>query len=480
MEKRTLFGYLMELGWITEEEAAEAAGVTSETIKEWKACNGTPTGTEALSEIIFAGADRKKLSEILEQILPGSSEFDIPAQRETLSKALWTEWRERKVKNEKQDERANVPIRIYLPQMNEKIPSAVKAFWQEVEKLEKPCSIYIGDWGVFAFDDMESQLFRYNADMMMESVRRGFTIYILSPEESGYPEGRIILRRLPLYLNDRIRYYRLPSETVLPEFESWMTIGMRSVLLVRMLPGEAPVSTLINEPTLANYYCSRMELFMAEARPVNQHTGSDELVQIYTRMKADVHPLMNVYFFEAAPSFLHMPPRLLREVMEANGACESQIEECQRISMLRASVRSICRCTRIYNGDRILSLLGEEKYIDPVLSGVLGRQAYITCDQLKKQLGFFLSEMEHTGYTMYLPSFEMDLRLSQCSASIVVQEDSMAAVMETTSRGRNFYTTDLSAVGGLSQYMEQLCRMIPPVKKSGVFTKRLLRRYIQL
>ncbi|MGN0631614.1 MAG: hypothetical protein ACI4JN_09830, partial [Ruminococcus sp.] len=82
--------------------------------------------------------------------------------------------------------------------------------------------------------------------------------------------------------------------------------------------------------------------------------------------------------------------------------------------------------------------------------------------------------------TMYLPSFEMDLRLSQCGISIAVQEDSMTAVMDLTNRSRNFYSTDLSCTGGFSLYLEQLCRMIPPVKRSGSWTRRLIKRYIEL
>lgn len=480
MEKRTLFGYLLELGWITEEESAEAAGVSIETIEDWKTGKGLPAKQDRLAELLLAGADRKELENIMERILPVSGEASPAVQREALSRALGMEWTEPAVGREKHKDRAGVPIKIYLPQGNERIPSAVKAFWQTVQEMEKPCDICIADWGIFALDAMEQQLFQYTADKLMQAVKRGFCIHILTPEVNEYPEGRIILRRLPLYLNERVTYYRMPESALLPNFESFMTIGLKAVLLVRMLPGEAPVTTLMQEPALAHYYYSWMQLLMAESRPVNQHIGGNDPAQIYTRMKADVHPLMNVYFLETVPSFLHMPPGLLREVMEANGAEESQTAECLRVSMLRASIRSICRCIRIYNGDQILRLLGEERCTDPVLSGILGRPAYITSEQLKKQLRFFLSETEHTGYTMYLPSFEMDLRLTQCGVSIAVQEDSMAAVMDLTNRGRNFYTTDLSAVGGLAHYMEQLCRMIPPVKKSGSWTKRLLRRYIQL
>lgn len=479
MEKRTLFGYLLELGWSTEEEIAAAAGVSLETIEDWKKGRGVLVRKESLAELLLAGADRKELAAILESLLPGGYGSEPAIQREALARALGMEWNEKKP-DDKQKEKQPVPIKIYLPQGNERIPAALKAFWQTVLSMDKPASVYIADWGSLAFDAMDQQLFQYTADQLMQAVKRGFSIHILTPEVSEYPDGRMILRRLPLYLNERITYYRLPCNAVLPAFESFMTIGMKTVLLVRMLPGEAPVTTLMHEPSLAYYYYSWMQLLMAEARPVNQHICGNEISQIYTRMKADVHPLMNVYFLESVPSFLHMPPGLLREVMEANGADETQTEECLRVSMLRASVRSICRCVRIYNGDQILRLLEEEKYTDPVLSGILGRQAYITSEQLRKQLGFFLSETEHTGYTMYLPSFEMDLRLSQCGVSIAVQEDSMASVMDLTSRRRNFYTTDLSAVGGLAQYMEQLCRMIPPLKKSGSFTKRLLRRYIQL
>ena len=259
-----------------------------------------------------------------------------------------------------------------------------------------------------------------------------------------------------------------------------MSLGIRAVLLTRMLPGEAPVTTLIQETTLAQYYSSWIQLLLVQTRPLNQHIGESDIVQIFTRMKSDVHPMLTVYYLESAPSFLHMPPQLLREVMTANGADEVQISECLRISMLRASVRSICKCAQIYNGDQILYLLQQEQYTDPVLSGILGKPAYITSDQLRKQLRFFLSETDHTNYQMFLPSFETDLRLSQCGASMAVQEDSFASVMDLTNRNRNFYSTDISCTGGFAQYMEQLHRMIPPVKRSGNWTKRLLKRYISL
>lgn len=492
MQKKTLFGYMTDRDIITPEDAAKAADVTIREAEEWQYFGGITSMTEdecrKLSEYIFENCSESDLDAILEIISPHSDRLTQEDRREVLCKALPMEWneddsgkKEDKEKNEScKKERASVPIRIYLPQCNERIPSAIKAFWETVHDTEVPCDIYIADWGMYALDDMEYGVFQYCAEEMLHAVKRGFSIQIITPEKSEYPESREILRRLPLYLNEKITFYRLPSGVSLPSNESWFTLGMKSVLLIRVLPSEAPVTTLIQEPTLAQFYYSWMQLLVAETRPVNHHMSDRDTVSIFTRMKSDVHPMMTVFFLESVPSCLHMPPQLQREVMKANNAEENEITECQRISMLRASIRSICKCTQVYNGDRILNLLHEEKYKDPILSGMLGRPAYITSDQLKKQLRFFLSETEHTNYTMYLPSFETDLRLSQCGISLAVQEDSMTAVMDLTNRSRNFYSTDISCTGGFALYMEQLCRMIPPVKRSGSWTRRLLKRYIEL
>ena len=483
MQKRTLFGYITEKAVITVQEAAKAADVSVRTAEEWQYTDGlsvmSDSETRKIAELVVEKCSRKELGIILERISPGSNKLQSADQTEILCKALGMEWNE-DTEEVRKKEKNSVPIRIYLPQCNERIPSAIKAFWETVRAAEVPCDIYIADWGIYALDDMEQVVFQYCAEEMISAVKRGFSIQVLTPETSEYPEGRELLRRLPLYLNERITFYRLPAGTNLPANESWFTLGMKSVLLIRVLPSEAPVTTLIQEPTLAQFYYSWMQLLIAETRPVNHHMGENDTVNIFTRMKSDVHPMMTVFFLESSPSSLHMPPQLQREVMKANNAEESEIAEFQRISMLRASIRSICKCTQIYNGDRILDLLQEEKYKDPVLSGMLGRPAYITSDQLKKQLRFFLSETEHTNYTMYLPSFEMDLRLSQCGISIAVQEDSMTAVLDLTNRSRNFYSTDLSCTGGFSLYLEQLCRMIPPVKRSGSWTRRLIKRYIDL
>lgn len=484
MQKKTLFGYLMEKGFITAEDAAKTAGVSLETAEEWQWADGfssfTNEESKKLSELIFEKSDKTELGKILDRISPGSSELQTAMQTEILCKTLRMEWNENSINIQKKPKQTAVPIRIYLPQCNERIPSSLKAFWETVEEMEVPCDIYITDWGMYALDDMEQAVFQYCAEEMLSAVKRGFTVHILTPEKSDYPEGRTVLRKLPLYLNEKITYYRLPADTRLPANESWFTLGMKTVLLIRVLPSEAPVATIIQESTLAQFYYSWTQLLLAETRPINHHMDDSDMIQIFTRMKSDVHPLMTVYFLESAPSFLHMPPQLQRDVMKANGADESEISECQRISMLRASIRSICKCTQIYNGDRILHLLQQEKYQDAMLSGVLGRPAYITSEQLRKQLRFFLSETEHTNYTMYLPSFEMDLRLSQCGISIAVQEDSMTSVMDLTNRCRNFYSTDLSCTGGFSMYMEQLAKMVPPVKRSGNWTRRLLKRCIEL
>lgn len=484
MQKKTLFGYLMERRWMTAEEVSSAIGVQPKTIEEW--CTGKGAvkaeaeAMQKLMNLLFEKADRSDLSAVLERISPGSTRLDTDAQREVLGKALGMEWKSDTMLTSAKNETANVPIRIYLPQCNEKIPAAVKAFWDVVERTDIPTEIHIADWGCFALDEMEQTVFQYMAEQMMRAVKRGFTLYILTPETEEYPDPHILLRRLPLYLNPKITYYRIPRGAEYPANESWMTLGIRAVLLTRILPGEAPITTLIQEPTLAQYYSNWMQMLLVQTRPLNQHIGETDVMHMYSRMKADVHPLMTVYFLESAPSFLHMPPQLLREVMTENGAEETQITECLRMSMLRASMRSICKCAQIYNGDQILHLLQQEKYTDPMLSGILKKPAYITAEQLKKQLHFFLSEVEHTNYQMFLPSFEMDLRLSQCGVSMAVQEDSMAAVMDLTQRTRNFYSTDLSCIGGFAQYMEQLHRMIPPVKRSGNWTRRLLKRYIQL
>lgn len=486
MQKKTLFGYLAEKGFITAETAAEALEVPLETAEQWQWTDGLSSFTndesKKLSEIIFENGDRSELGTILERISPGSRKLQSSDQIEILCKALRMEWSENSINtvNVQKKEKQAVPIRIYLPQCNERIPAAVKAFWETVADTDVPCDIYITDWGMYSFDNIEQALFQYCAEEMFSAVKRGFTVHIITTEKSEYPEVRAILRQLPLYLNERITYYRLPSDTTLPATESWMSLGMKTTLLVRLLPSEAPVATLIQEPTLGQFYYNWTQILLAETRPINHHMENSDIVQLFTRMKSDVHPLMTVYFLESAPSCLHMPPQLQREVMKANDANESEIGHCQRISMLRTSIRSICKCTQIYNGDRILHLLQQEKYQDAVLSGILGRPAYITSEQLKKQLRFFLSETEHTNYTMYLPSFEMDLRLSQCGVSIAVQEDSMTAVMDLTNRSRNFYSTDISCTGGLSMYMEQLGKMIPPVKRSGNWTRRLLKRYIEL
>ncbi|MBQ8687520.1 MAG: hypothetical protein IJ512_03075 [Ruminococcus sp.] len=486
MQKKTLFGYLMERKWMTAEEVSAALGVQPETIEEWCTRNGAvKTETEAMQKLmnlLFEQAEPGELAAILERIAPGSTRLDSDVQREVLGKALGMEWKGTAVTVSvpAKQETQNVPIRIYLPQSNEKIPASIKAFWEVVAQTDVPSEIHIADWGSFALDEMEQSVFQYVAEQMLRAAKRGFTLHILTPETGEYQDIPVLLRRLHLYLNPRITYYRIPRGAEYPANESWMTLGMKAVLLTRVLPGEAPITTLIQEPTLAQYYYNWMQMLLIQTRPLNQHTGEGDVLHMYSRMKADVHPLMTVYFLEAAPSFLHMPPQLLREVMQDNGAEETQITECLRMSMLRASMRSICKCAQIYNGDQILHLLQQEKYTDPLLSGILGKPCYITAQQLKKQLHFFLSEVEHTNYQMFLPSFEMDLRLSQCGVSMTVQEDSMTSVIDISQRSRNFYSTDLSCVGGFAQYMEQLHRMIPPVKRSGNWTRRLLKRYIQL
>lgn len=481
MQKKTLLGFLMEHKWVSESEILELTGVEPEVLESWYTRKGSNIVSEGrLAELFFDKVPYRELASVLEQISPGSIKLDDEAQKEILGKALGMDWTEYIPKNQTKEKSQSVPIKIYLPQCNEKVPAAVKAFWEIAAETDTPCDIYITDWGIFALDEMETTLFQYMAEQMLRAVKKGFSIHILTPEEEEYPDGHILLRRLPMYLNGRITYYRMPAGSEYPANECWMSLGIRAVLLTRMLPGEAPVTTLIQETTLAQYYSSWIQLLLVQTRPLNQHIGESDIVQIFTRMKSDVHPMLTVYYLESAPSFLHMPPQLLREVMTANGADEVQISECLRISMLRASVRSICKCAQIYNGDQILYLLQQEQYTDPVLSGILGKPAYITSDQLRKQLRFFLSETDHTNYQMFLPSFETDLRLSQCGASMAVQEDSFASVMDLTNRNRNFYSTDISCTGGFAQYMEQLHRMIPPVKRSGNWTKRLLKRYISL
>ncbi|MBQ8725191.1 MAG: hypothetical protein IJY74_05940 [Oscillospiraceae bacterium] len=484
MQKKTLLGFLMEQKWVSENEIFELIGADPEVFRSWYTKKGISSADvsseEKLAEVFFDKMPYRELVSILEKISPGSIKLDEEAQKEILGKALGMEWTEGTAKNQAKERSQSVPIKIYLPQCNEKIPSAVKAFWEVVAGSDVSGDIYITDWGILAFDEMDTAMFQYMAEQMFRAAKRGFSIHILTPEAEEYPDGSVLLRRLPLYLNGSVTYYRMPGGTEYPANECWMVFGIKAVMLTRMLPGEAPVTTLIQETTLSQYYSSWMQLLLVQTRPLNHHVGENDTVQIYTRMKSDVHPLMTVYFLESAPSFFHMPPQLLREVMTENGAEEAQISECLRISMLRASIRSICKCAQIYNGDQILHLLQQDKYTDPMLSGILGKPAYITSEQLKKQLRFFLSETDHTNYQMFLPSFETDLRLSQCGASMAVQEDSFMTVMDLTNRNRNFYSTDLSCTGGFAQYMEQLHRMIPPVKRSGSWTKRLIKRYISL
>jgi hypothetical protein len=415
------------------------------------------------------------LSEILERISPGSTVLEADVQQEVLCKALGMEWEDAPAQTEKQQ----VPIRIYLPQCKEKVPSALRAFWQLVEQTQTPCEITLTDWGCFATAHLEQSVFQFVAEQMIRAAKRGFLLHILVPETDAYPEVQTLLRQLPLCLNPQMTYDRMPQDVTSPVNESWMTLGTQAVLLTRTLPGEAPISTLIQEQTLAQYYADWTQVLLMQTRPVNQHIGEGDVVQLYSRMKADVHPLMTVYFLESMPSFLHMPPQLLRTVMTENGADAEQIATGLRMSMLRTSLRSICKCTQIYDGDQILHGLGQERYVDPLLSGMLQRTAYITAEQLRQQLRFFLSEAEHTNYQIYLPSFATDFHLSQCGISVAVQEDSMAAVMDLTDRSRNFYSTDFSCVGGIACYIEQRVRMIPPVKRSGNWTRRLLKRYLQ-
>lgn len=484
MQKKTLFGYLMEKKWMTAEELSVSLGVQPDTIEKWCTQEGALQSEGdamlRLVDLLFEKGDSRELDAVLERISPGSAGLKQEARREVLEKALGLEWNGQARPVPQRGDNRNVPIRIYLPQCSEKIPASIKAFWDVVAQTDVPGEIQIADWGVYALDEMEQSVYHYMAEQMIRAARRGFLLQILTPETGEYPDVHILLRRLPLYLNPRITYYRIPHGTVYPVSESWMTLGLKTVLLTRVLPGEAPITTLIQEPTLAQYYHNWMQMLLVQTRPLNQHISETDVLHIYSRMKADVHPLMTVYFMESAPSFLHMPPQLLREVMQENGADEQQIAEGLRMSMLRASLRSICKCAQIYNGDQILHLLQQEKYTDPMLSGILGKPAYITSEQLRQQLRFFLSEVEHTNYQMFLPSFETDLRLSQCGISMTVQEDCMAAVMDLTQRSRNFYSTDLSCIGGFAKYMEQMHRMIPPVKRSGNWTRRLLKRYIQL
>lgn len=487
-ELYTRLGHLMELLNVTGKELAKEIGTDTTTISKWK--NGQrklrhrsvyckKISTYFLSEKfqLQRGAI-EKLLELDSYDTKGKEEKDL---EEVLQ--LWlTEESMIQVKKEWNSQKGGTKLSLNLIQTYEKLEGWKKAldeFWEYLDQVKEPVTIYLGDFGDIQWDIVPKECIHSIVKYSLQMIEKGHSVVIIDKIKNEYKPYITLFRWLPLYMskNVEVLYYQAGEKEF---YQQSIYAGENEVVMIGIKGEEeknAHITMLHKEKASVKFFTDLVKNIAKQSKKLIYHTNVQNTFEMFEIMEKYLKPKQLTYMINRLPSFRNMPLELLDEILEDNQVSGKVKENCLLANQKRRAYRRQFNYRQIYDLDAIEEAVRQEYVIEYDLSRVIGKTIYLTKAQFRKQLEYISQTTSTDSYVMVLTSFQ-NLNLNVEDTSMIVQDDSVAIAWNSKHYETRIHSTELTLVGGYFQYLKKLWNEIPLISKNDQWTQKQFERIL--
>ncbi|MGE4352546.1 MAG: hypothetical protein AB7D36_00475 [Oscillospiraceae bacterium] len=355
---------------------------------------------------------------------------------------------------------------------------SIEQFWA-VALAAEPTQITLCDFGDIDWNTTEPERFRYTSSYVIECVKRGHRVCIIDILGDSYRSYEILGRWMDMYMTDGVDIHYIIGNFTDAEKGSYYMIKDKLALVGYYYENkpELLTYTLYTDYRMLYYYQARVEDYISRSKPVffkHSLTNHMETVNLMANNLCAFDP---TYMVCPVPTYINMPPELLREVLEKNGVAKSQIELCLDTLVKRQNIRHHCKYIQIYDIDAIEERLQLQQTEAYMLSRIIGKSVYMTKEQYLRQLQYVSETVERGEMEIDLVSFKA-MGIYRNEVSLVTQVGRLAIIWDDSRYDNFIYSTEPTYIGGFFSYMENLYASLPPINKNMDWVRHRLREYV--
>lgn len=469
-----ILSYLMELLDVSGKELAIQIGVDTAIISKWK--NGKrkiPKNTDygkRIAEYFFQEEFlpfRQKILQLMEEDIPDIEELQEEKQKKLLAGMLETPVSISFISGGRKEETPYAATVQVFDGKGNGWYQALDTFFQEMKKIKSVENIIMADFGEVDWENVDEIYFDKICQSVKEICGSGSKLIVMDLLKDSYQSYQAIFRWLPMYMLPEVEVYYVHEWDVEQKQCFIVSGGTQAALLGKHTEGEETerIYNLYRDYHNTLFLKKQVEYFFSKAQRMIHLNPIKDSLYIIKLMDENIRSSVVTYMLNPMPTFLNMPPELVKEILQENGITGSEIERIVEVNKTRSALRAKCQYCQIYDIDKIEWCLEQEEYVSPLLSKVLGQNIVVKREQFRKQLQYILKQMERENYMVLLPSFKNDIKSVPDNISFTVQEDGLVMCWDDKNFDYTIYSMETTLVGGFSDYMREVLANIPAIKK---------------
>jgi len=486
METKTSLGFLMEALGISGKALAIELGVDTTAVSKWRNNKRKLTyGSEYIKKIAYYFLSdtfihkRKFLLEVMEKEKPGIAQAPLEEQVKILCRVLSDNTLQIiATKKNQTDDQYETSMQVFSAKKNGWY-KANNAFWQFINSKEEKGTIILGNFGDINWKNADVKMIENMKQHVIEAVEKGYKVKIIESIGDAYKSYEVLFRWLSMYINEGVEVYYIEQDIKKQLMRMRVYTYNHEAALVNHCiseQGQEMVFNLYTDPLTAGFYGKWMDEMLTKTRRMIRLIEVKDTVYLGNLLDENLEPGTITYMINPVPTFINMPPKLVREILEDNDVEEEQIEYCILTNKVREKIRMRCNFYQLYDLDQIVKRIEEENYIEFTLSKILKKNIVVTREQFKKQLLHIKEEMQSPKYNVYLSSFKRELEMEPLS--LVIQEDNIAIVWDQEQYDHMLYSQEITFVGGFVDYVEEMFDKIPLIKRKKEWTHKKIKSLI--
>lgn len=475
-----ILSYLMELLDVSGKELAVQIDVDTAMISKWK--NGKrkiPKNADYGKHIAeyFFQEDflpfRQKILQVMKEAVPNIEELQEEKQKKMLAGMLENPVYTSIISGGRKEEIQYVTTVQVFDGKETGWYQALDTFFQEMQNVNPQENIIMADFGEIDWENVDKVYYDKIYQRVKEVCKNGRKFIIMDLLKDSYRSYRAIFRWLPMYMLPEVEVYYVHERDVAQKQCVILSGGTQVALLGKRTEGEETerIYNLYKDYHNTTFLKKQVEYFFSKAQRMIHLNPVKDTLYIIKLMDENIRSGVLTYMLNPMPTFLNMPPELVKEILEENGIEGEEAERIVEVNKTRSALRAKCRYCQIYDIDKIEWGLEQKEFVSPLLSKILGQDIVIKREQFRKQLEYILKQMERENYTVLLPSFQTDVISVPDNISFTVQEDGLVMCWDDKHFDYTIYSTETTMVGGFSDYMKEVLVHIPSVKKKKEWTE---------
>lgn len=476
--------YLMDIMNVTGKELSEAINIDNTTVSKWKNNQRKLKYRSKYPKMIATYFFNKEfdfkhedLISMLKEYYPGLNSNNTEEILETLCRWL-TEEDNNQIIESKDDGDYKAIVNVYTGING--WDKAIDDFWNTINLLDKKHTVIIGDYGDIDWKN-EDELVRKSMNYIINSARRGNEVIIIDRVTDEYKPYDVLLRWLPMYLSDNVNIYYYEDSCNNNLKQSIYGVDGEIALTGCAIDNvqESNLTTVYKDKANVEFYNTLLQSNLDNSKKLIETINTCDVVDMQKIIEENLKRARLTYLLNNLPTFRNMPLELLEKILDDNNVEESYKKRCIKAYKIRREIRNRCNYRQIYNLEAIENALNNEYIIDYDLSAIIGKDIKISRDDFICQLKYIAKTTTTKSYQMVLVPFS-EISLLSKSAEIIAQDDSIVLAWDASKYKKRMYCKELTVIGGLFEYMEEVWSSIPLICKNEKWTQKQLDRILDL